>query len=175
MFCAVVFCLFVCFLSLGCTRTILVTLLLYLSTFSVVNYGLINQVNGDDCGGIERTEPIEFAMRNDTSGSGQWIPLQLLAEQQLTPVIRGYDLSDSVIVRSSTTGAEQDTVYICGDILRTTKVQFRWMGTANYIQPRFDMWALTRVNVTLIDNNNTTTNILYDEFGCDDTQPCSLK
>ena len=172
MLSVVCFCFCFLFFVITCTHTILVTLL---SIFRVMNYGLINQVSGNYCRGIDNPEPIEFAMRNNTSGSGQWIPLQLLAEQQLTPVIRGYNLSDSVIVRRSTTGEELNTVYICGDILRTTEVQFRWMGTANYIEPRFDLWALTRVNVTLIYNNNTSTNILYDGFGCNHTQSCSLK
>ena len=141
-----------------------------------MDYGLINHINGvGGCRGIDNREPIEFAMRNDTSGSGQWIPLQLLAEQQFTPVIRGYDLSDSVIIRRSTTGAEQNTVYICGDILRTTEVQFRWMGTADFNRPSRDMWALARVNVTLIYNYNTSTNIFYDGFGCNNAQSCSLK
>ena len=144
----------------------------------MVNYGLINQFEGpnDNCRGIEDGEAIEFAMRNDTSGSGVWTPLQILAERQLTPVIRGYNLSDSVIIRRSTTGAEQNTVYICGDILQTSEVQFRWMGSANFFRrPSHDMWALTNVNVTLIDNNNTPINIFNDDFGCDDTQPCLLK
>ena len=146
----------------------------------MVNYGLINKIDvgfNDNCQGIDSDEPIEFAMRNDTSGSGQWIPLQLLAEQQLTPVVRGYDLSDSVIVRTSTTGAEQNTVYICGDILRTTEVQFRWMASTYFIElrPSRDMWALTNVNVTLINNNNMPINIFNDDFGCDDTKPCLLK
>ena len=132
--------------------------------------------NSDDqCQGIaSEPEAIEFAIRNDTIG-GPWIPLQLhhLQGTASMSVIRGYNVSEIIQPRDDF-NATQHTVYICGDILQTSEVQFRWMGTAFNERPHSDMWALANARATLI--NNTEINLFNDEFGCSsDRQVCSLK
>ena len=126
----------------------------------------------------DSNEYIEFAMRNNTNG-GPWIPLQLnyyYTSVPSTQVIRGYNVPART---TSSTSVVQHTVHICGDILHTRQVQFRWMGTATLkitsgkSRPRSDIWALANVNVILIDGNNVTTSLFSDEFGCDNQNPAS--
>ena len=155
--------------------------------FSEIVYGLllsVEHIGSDSCDGVDGgdAEYIEFAMRNNTNG-GPWIPLQLNYHDTSIPptrVIRGYNVSAST---TSSTSVVQHTVHICGDFLHTSQVQFRWMGTAELEQdvgtmqrrPSNDIWALANVNATLIDNDNETTSILEDGFGCDNTASCTLK
>ena len=150
----------------------------------MVTYGLLLDVDTSKCDGIggdSDNEYIEFAMRNNTNG-GPWIPLQLSYHDTSIPptrVVRGYNVSTSI---TSSTSVVQHTVYICGDILRTSQVQFRWMGTAELEQvinrrPRNDIWALANVDATLIDANNETTSLFSDGFGCDsqNSSSCVVK
>ena len=79
----------------------------------------------------------------------------------------------------------QHMVHICGDILRTNQVQFRWMGTATLrvfrtlsrSLAKSDVWALANVNIILIDGNNKTTSLFSDGFGCDsqNSSSCVIK
>ena len=145
----------------------------------MVTYGLLLYVccvtwPRSSCNGIDTdsNEYIEFAMRNNTN-SGPWIPLQISYHNTSIPstrVVRGYNVSAST---TSSTNVVQHTVHICGDILHTSQVQFRWMGTAILLKDdgrsrsRSDIWALANVNVILIDDNNETTTLFSDGFGCD--------
>ena len=142
----------------------------------MVTYGLLLDVDTSNCDGIggdSDNEYIEFAMRNNTN-DGPWIPLQLNYHNTSIPptrVVRGYNVSAST---TSSTSVVQHTVHICGDVLRTSQVQFRWMGTATLRPSRSrDIWALANVNVTLIDANNETTSLFSDGFGCDNQNPAS--
>ena len=150
--------------------------------FSEVTYGLVLNVdddNDDQCQGIdgEAGEAIEFAVRNDTIG-GPWIPLQLHNIQRTASmsVIRGYNVSEIIQPRDDF-NATQHTVYICGDILQTSEVLFRWMGTASLgINERSnsDVWALANANAILI-NDTEIIDLFSDGFGCVNSQLCSLK
>ena len=140
------------------------------------------------CGGIDGIRKgIEFSIRNNTDGP--WIPLHLDAialESEETPtsvVIRGYQVSASIISFQSAFNegqSHQSTIIsICGSLLQTNEIQFRWIGTADFDDTlngffaRNDGWALTRVSAVLVRENERT-NIIEEEFGCSNP-PCSLK
>ena len=141
------------------------------------------------CGGVEGIRKgIEFSIRNNTD-DGPWIPLHLNAialESEETPtsvVIRGYQVSASIISFQSAFKRRRSTISttisICGSLLQTNEIQFRWMGTADFdddldgFLARNDGWALTRVSAVLVRENERT-NIIDEEFGCSNP-PCSLK
>ena len=144
--------------------------------------------DGSGCGGINSIqEGIEFSIRNNTD-DGPWIPLHLNAilKNKNTPtsvVIRGYQVSASIISFQSAfnegESCQSTTISICGSLLQTNAIQFRWMGTADFdatqegFLARNDGWALTRVSVVLVRENETT-NIIDEEFGCSNP-PCSLE
>ena len=131
---------------------------------------------------------IEFAVRTNTNG-GPWIPLWLegidIDHQNINSVvIRGYEVPATF---STYNGSDFSPVYphrsisvsICGNIVETNDIQFRWMGTSDFddnlplLLARNDGWALTRVSVVLVRENERT-NIIEEEFGCSNP-PCSLE
>ena len=142
--------------------------------------------DGSGCGGVDGIRKgIEFSIRNNTDG-GPWIPLHLNAdalrsEEILTSVvIRGYNVSASIVSDiNDRTIPISNTISICGSLLQTNEIQFRWMGTADFIDnlngflARNDGWALTRVSAVLVRENERT-NIIDEEFGCSNP-PCSLE
>lgn len=136
--------------------------------FSEISYQLILEVTRSremHCDGIEgEDEFIEFAMHS--SRYGYWIPLRLSyynkggdITSELT--IRGYSLQ----AKGSASSMRQEQILICGDLLCTNDVQFRWMGTSTTRgSDRSDMWALSSVTATLILGNGRI-RIFEDEFG----------
>ena len=137
--------------------------------------------DGSGCGGVDGIRKgIEFSIRNNTD-DGPWIPLYLNAialENEETPtsvVIRGYQVSASIISPELPKNQSVD-ISICGSLLPTNEIQFRWMGTSDFDDnfiARNDGWALTRVSVVLVRENERT-NIIEEEFGCSNP-PCSLE
>ena len=150
--------------------------------YSDVSYQLILNVTNQDvcaeienqniCGGVERElEAIEFSIRSNTSGGGQWIPLRLTYHDSdrnnrtRNKSIRGY----ATQVHRDQSPMPTEQVSICGDILLSSEVQFRWVGTANgdrFISDahRSDMWALASVNVILTTQNESIV-LIQDNFG----------
>ena len=142
--------------------------------------------DGSGCAGVDGIRKgIEFSIRNNTD-DGPWIPLHLNAialkseEIPTSVVIRGYQVPasvDSAIDHNRSTLTT--TISICGSLLQTNEIQFRWMGTADFndtlegFLARNDGWALTRVSVVLVRENERT-NIIEEEFGCSNP-PCSLE
>ena len=143
---------------------------------SEVTYQLILHVTGPGlflqllCDGIEESrEAIEFSIRGDDSRDGRWIPLMLsyydasVASTNSTTVVRGY----KILVQFGQDASTTVNIVVCGDVLLTNEVQFRWMGTANLNQFnlfRSDMWALASVNAVLITQDERIT-LLQDNFG----------
>ena len=144
---------------------------------SVMSYGLyLDLPIADRCSGVEyREEAIEFAIRTDTSNDDHWIPLRLSYFRDLphaTPAIymdttqvRGYNVS----AYRHITAFVQEQVVICDDLLNTSSVQFRWMGTVDLPMKdrlRQNVWALASVTVVLVtsDENNT---LIQEEFNSD--------
>ena len=137
-----------------------------------MSYRLILDVNGNFnlCGGIDDLkEAIEFSVRSDMSNESCWIPLRLnyfnswpLHRPSSTAVVRGYEIPVQ-FGRDATS-----SVTICGDVLLTNEIQFRWIGTSNLITRQFrsDMWALASVNVVLVTQNERVT-LIQDTFGGD--------
>ena len=83
-------------------------------------------------------------------------------ETPTSVVIRGYQVSASIVSFQSvfTRGRyRQSTISICGSLLQTNKIQFRWMGTADFddtlngFLASNDRWALTRVSAVLVREN----------------------
>ena len=113
-------------------------------------------------------EGIELAIR--TSSVSTWTPLQLHyydSESNATSseIIRGH----SVAVSGNTLESLTKQVYVCGDLLNTEDVQFRWMGTA-HLDDDFlsvhNVWALSNVTANEVTANGI--NILFeDSFGDD--------
>ena len=115
------------------------------------------------CGGLEtvKEEAIEFAIRNDTSSNGHWIPLRLsyydsssVNKVTNTETVRGYKILSSKWPQPKFF----ETATICGDVLLSNEVQFRWMGSANvdvFNYFRSDMWALATVSVTWFTDDET--------------------
>ena len=136
-----------------------------------MSYQLFLNVHHGWCDGVEDlSEAIEFSMRNDTSRGGRWIPLRLnyydnSANASHTGLedVRGY----LTLVHWGPSNSTTNQVYICGDVLLTNEVQFRWMATADseirglY---RSDFWALASVNATLVTWDERIT-LIQDAFG----------
>lgn len=144
--------------------------------FSELEYQLVLDVNSSDvnCSGIrDIEESIELAFRNNMSSDSPWVPLwqsYYLGTGSSTmshQTIRGYNVPS--FGRSSPMVTER--VIICGELLFTNEVQFRWMGNAflgdggsNGVRVSGHMWALTNVTATLIKNE--TARVLFeDNFG----------
>ena len=143
--------------------------------------------DGSGCAGVDGIRKgIEFSIRNNTDG-GPWIPLHLNAialtseETPTSVVIRGYQVSASIdsAINNDNRRNKSTTISICGSLLQTNEIQFRWMGTADFVDTqdgflaRNDGWALTRVSAVLVRENEST-NIIEEEFGCSNP-PCSLE
>ena len=127
------------------------------------------------CKGVEYPEEaIEFAMRTDTSSDGRWIPLRLsyFRDLDVTPAIymdttqvRGY----SVSTYRHLTAFVQEQVVICDDLLNTSSVQFRWMGTAilpNSGRLRQNVWALASVTAVSVTSDENIT-LIQETFNRD--------
>ena len=168
------------------TTIIIIT---YIIIDSEVTYDLdlsLFSNDGSGCGPVDGIRKgIEFSIRNNTDG-GPWIPLHLNAvalESEETPnsvVIRGYQVPASIeSAINDNRRTISTTISICGSLLQTNKIQFRWMGTSDFddnldgFLARNDGWALTRVSVVLVKENERT-NIIDEEFGCSNP-PCSLE
>ena len=139
--------------------------------------------DGSGCGGIDGIRSgIEFSIRN-TTDDGPWIPLHLNAfvtrrkTNFSTVVIRGYQVSACITSHLKNQSVD---ISVCGSLLQTNEIQFRWMGTSDFddtldgFLARNDGWALTRVSVVLVRRENERTNIIEEEFGCSNP-PCSLE
>ena len=138
-----------------------------------MSYQLILDVNSPSgqCDGIDTAlEAIELSIRNDSTSNRHWVPLQLtyyddsaVSDTSTLEMLRGYDIP----VHQSSTNMTTDHVSICGDVLLSNEVQFRWIGTAQ-LEGSFasDMWALASVNATLITQDDTAT-LIHDIFGGD--------
>lgn len=123
------------------------------------------------CLGVaEEKEGIEFAMRGSSSDS-TWTPLQLhyfaiAASNTSSKVIRGH----TVPVTGSSIPSVTKQVFVCGNLLRTEEVQFRWMGTAYFESlfretlAKYDVWALSNVTANLVTENKNVT-LFEDSFG----------
>ena len=122
------------------------------------------------CFGVRgEREGIELAIR--TSNVSTWTPLQLhysdpVSNSTSSEVIRGH----SVAVSGNALVSVTKQAFICGDLLNTEDVQFRWMGTAHLDPPEsvsvHDVWALSNVTANAVTENGT--NILFeDSFGDD--------
>ena len=126
----------------------------------------------EGCRGIEgQREGIILYMRNSSSGSAPWIPLQRTYhisnsnndDTDHTFIINGYTVPVSGRTANTVTGS----VHICGDLLcDITEVQFRWLGSVNVSQVKTDMWALANVSANLIIGNKSIA-IFRDTFGSD--------
>ena len=137
---------------------------------------------GSGCAGVDGIRKgIEFSIRNNTD-DGPWIPLHLNAfvtssnTNSSSLVIRGYKVLASI---TSDLKNQSVDISICGSLLQTNEIQFRWIGTADFddtldgFLARNDGWALTRVSAVLVRENEST-NIIEEEFGCSNP-PCSLE
>ena len=124
------------------------------------------------CGGIQgQNNGIILYMRNKSSGSAPWIPLQLthhilndsVIDRKGTFTINGYNFTTSGRTANTTT----ESVHICGDLLcDISEVQFRWLGSVKVAQVKTDMWALANVSANLIIGNKSI-EIFRDTFGSD--------
>ena len=156
----------------------LLNMLHYFSESSEMSYQLILDVlNQDACVGIENqdmcdgveglSEAIEFSMRNDIHD--HWIPLRLTYHNIDIDDIRKTDVrgyKTAVHIESSPITTDQ-RVNICGDMLLTRELRFRWVGTVNCdrsLTHRTDMWALASVNATLITQDENIS-LIQDNFG----------
>jgi hypothetical protein len=123
----------------------------------------------DNCFGLlgER-EGVELAMRS--SSVSTWTPLQLdffdnSNDVTSMEVIRGH----SVTVTGSTMNSVTKQVIVCGDLLNTQYVQFRWMASAHLDGDSLsihDVWALSNVTANLVTENGTNS-LFEDSFGDD--------
>ena len=144
-----------------------------LSESSDVSYQLILDVvnnNQDMCDGVENLdEAIEFSMLNETDG--QWIPLRLTYHdsdiddiiQETNETVRGYETTVRIAQSPNTT----EQVSICGDMLNTSEVRFRWVGNADRERrktDRADIWALASVTAILITQDENVS-LIQDSFG----------
>lgn len=151
-------------------------LLNYLFHFSDISYQLVMEfTHYDGCRGIEiPDEAIVLYMRNSSSGSAPWIPLQQTyyisgsgsasgSDTNGMSSINGYSVSYSG--RTSKTVTE--SVHICGDLLcDISEVQFRWLGSVEVSGVKTDVWALANVTANLIIGNKSM-EIFRDTFGSD--------
>ena len=134
-------------------------------------------VDGTSCGGIEgHEEGIEFAIRNNTNGN-IWVPLQLDYYNGIiisNRTIRGF-LVSTFGDQSDTTDNIERRVSICGDLLDSDEIQFRWMGRSSEIgETHKDMWALANINATLIQSDESY-QLISDGFGCNSINTCTIK
>ena len=141
-------------------------------TFRDISYELHLNPTGSSCQGIQgEREGIEFAIRN--SSEGRWTPLQFhyfgSSTTSSTKLIRGHNVR---VTRSNEQSALKQ-VSICGELLCTSDVQFRWLGTA-YLstsmttRESLDLWALSNVTATIFTANSSETKTLFsDSFGSD--------
>jgi hypothetical protein len=138
-------------------------------TYSEVSYQLILDFGlllETFCDGIEgQNEAVEFAIRSNASNNGRWIPLRLSfpADSDTTGIepLRGF----SVPLFGYRAATVNETVAICGGLLETNEVQFRWMeSAASSVLFRSDLWALSSVMATLVRENETMI-LLQDTFG----------
>ena len=124
------------------------------------------------CDGIEESrEGIEFSIRSKLNTTeSHWIPLKLSYFRHSSPstssttVVRGYEIP----VQFGRDSSPTNYVRICGDVLLTNEVQFRWMGTAdleNGDNFRSDVWALANVNAVFITPENERVTLIHDTFG----------
>lgn len=125
-----------------------------------------------DCFGVARKlEVIEFSIRSGNSSA--WTPLQLhyfdhLTSTTTTEVIRG----NSAKVTSSPSTSVAKQVFVCGDLLSSKVVQFRWMGSAYFDSSigeslaKHDVWALSNVSASLVTESENIT-LFRDSFGSD--------
>ena len=141
-----------------------------------MSYGLyLDLPSAGGCKGVEyREEAIEFAMRTNTSNDGRWIPLRLsyFRDLDVTPAIfmdtiqvRGYN----VPTYRHLTAFVQEQVVMCNDLIDTSSVQFRWMGTVNLRSNgklRFDVWALASVTAVLVTSDENIT-LIQETFNSD--------
>ena len=110
-------------------------------------------------------------MRNGSSGSAPWIPLQTNYRIQNSNnndtddmfLINGY----TVPVSGRKANTVTESVHICGDLLcDISEVQFRWLGSVNVSRVKTDMWALANVSANLSIGNKSI-EIFRDTFGSD--------
>ena len=142
-------------------------------TFSDISYQLI--LNFDPMEGCRRSEGqsegIILYMRNSSSGSAPWIPLQMT---YYIPGINTIDTDDmfcingyTVPISGRTANTVTESVHICGDLLcDISEVQFRWLGSVKVKEVKADMWALANVSANLIIGNKSI-EIFRDTFGSD--------
>ena len=136
---------------------------------SEVSFELDLQPTGGSCDGIQDlAEAIEFSMR--TGDNSPWVPLQLNyfsseGNATSTEVVRGYSV---FAVGSTLTTPTTQLVFICGDMLLTGNVQFRWMGTAmpdnGETEEREDAWTLHNVVAYFVNEDNETVTLFEDTF-----------
>ena len=127
-----------------------------------------------NCSGIEsRSAGITLYMRNSSSGSAPWIPLQITyhnitsnsssSDTDNTSRINGY----TVPISGRTANTVTESVHICGDLLcDISEVQFRWLGSVTVKEVKTDIWALANVSANLIIGNKSI-EIFRDTFGSD--------
>ena len=139
--------------------------------FSDISYQLILDFDTmEGCSGIRgRSESIILYMRNSSSGSAPWIPLQMTYhsndDTNSTIRINGY----TVPISGRTANTVIESVHICGDLLcdiSDHEVQFRWLGSVNASEVKTEMWALANVSANLIIGNKSI-EIFRDTFGSD--------
>ena len=135
----------------------------------MVTYQLILNVSGPGnnqgigrCDGIDESRgAIEFSIQNSASMDNHWIPLRLscyhndsVAGSESTTVVRGYETPVQLFGENEVS----TNVTICGDMLPSNKVQFRWIGTAKFdhmiSNNVSDMWPLASVNIVVKNKNN---------------------
>jgi len=145
---------------------------LTLSLYREIEYRLhLNDISvSDSCRGVEtENEGIEFAIRKNTQVD-HWIPLRLSyfkmggMNSMNTRIIRGYN-----VTAFGSTSVIEEKVSVCCDLLDATEIQLRWMGNAvlpitTVTRLSIDMWALSSMNVALIDNG-TSELLFQDSFG----------
>ena len=135
--------------------------------------------------GIE--EGIELAVRsNDTDAS--WIPLKISyngnitassepckGPDAITREVRGYSVP--AIESSRCRYPHKIKTSVCGDLLRTSGIQFRWMNSITLADGMARFWALNDIDIKLIEAN-TTKELLSDGFNGNnrsDCRPCDVK
>lgn len=141
--------------------------------FSEISYQLHLRPGGtgvaDRCFGLlAEREGIELAMRS--SSVSTWTALKLdyfnrTSSTTSMEVIRGH----SVAVTGSTLDSVTKQVFVCGDLLNTNDVQFRWMASAHLDGDSLsihDVWALSDVAANLVTENGTSV-LFEDSFGND--------
>ncbi len=151
----------------------------YIIHNSQVSYTLILNVNNEGeegCDGVDGIdEGIEFSIRNNTK-SGSWRPLQWSYRGTNTGR-SNINVRGCAVPLSVTSSRVERKMTICGNILHTNNIQFRWIGSARLENGLSydDVWALTNVSITLILENNSIITLMDEEFGCHSSGLCKLK